>query len=180
VAGEQGAVLSPESLAELHRFLDRQRDDRHPLRIDNYTAVPISLRVEVTADERVRPDAVAADVIAAIDNVLGFDRIGFGQAVDASQVTESLHQIEAVLGVRWLELSRPATRPQTGPTRRASVLLSRSRLIRRRTQDPMPRVAICGATAKGSYDVEPAELAVVDVGRRDIVVKSATRPETAT
>jgi len=181
VAGEEGAVLSPESLAELHRFLDRQRDDRRTLRIDNYTAVPISLRVEVTADERVRPDAVAADVIAAIDDVLGFDQIGFGQAIDASQITERLHQIEAVLGVRWLELSRPMTRlSQAGITRRGPVLLSRSPLIRRRIQDPMPRVAIRGATAKGSYDVEPAELAIVDVGRRDIVVKSVNRPETLT
>jgi hypothetical protein len=41
-------------------------------------------------------------------------------------------------------------------------------------------VAIRGATAKGSYDVEPAELAIVDVGRRDIVVKSVNRPETLT
>lgn len=181
VAGEEGALLSTESIAELHHFLDRQRDDRRPLRIDNYTPVPIAMRVEVTADERVRSNAVATDVIAAIGDILGFDRIGFGQPVDASRITERLHQIEAVLGVRWLELSRPTTRSiQTVLTRRVPVLFSRSRLARPRAQDPMPRVAIRGATARGGYDVQPAELAIVDVSRRDIVVKSVTKPETVT
>jgi predicted phage baseplate assembly protein len=180
VAGEGGAELTAATLDELHRFLDRQRDDRRPLRIDNYVAVPVSIRLEVTADERVRPDAVAGEVIAVIEEGFGFERIQFGQAVDASTMTERLHRIDAVLGVRWLELSRVAPGLRGVRFRRALPKLSRSRLIRRVAQDPMPRVPIRGAVAAGSHQVRPAELAIIDVTRRDVVVKSAPQPERVT
>jgi predicted phage baseplate assembly protein len=179
VAGDDGAALSSDALTELHRFLDRQRDDRRPLRIDNYVRVPIRLRLEVTADDRVLPDVVVADVLDAIDDVLGFDEIDFGAPVDASVISRRLHEIDAVLGVRWLELSRSRTgqlAPRARPVPSSSVRLLRQRPVPVLAES-MPRVALRGATAAGSHSVQPAELADVNPSRRDIVVTSVPRPE---
>jgi hypothetical protein len=105
----------------------------------------------------------------------------FGRPIVASKLSEQLHEIEAVLGVRWIRLARASwTRPglRVLPTRLARLLpVAPGAMVR---HEPMPRVAIRGATPRGSYGTKPAELAVLDMTSRDITIRLAAKSEVST
>jgi predicted phage baseplate assembly protein len=102
----------PLVAAALRRFLDQRRDPNVPLRILDFTPVPIDVVVSVDIDDRFPRQATLARVQAALrpglnpDGTPGyfaFERRAFGESIHLSAVYAAVH---AVAGVRDATISR--------------------------------------------------------------------------
>lgn len=102
----QGDTLRPVP-EELRRRLLAYFEDRRMagtfVEILNATGVPIDLGMDLTYDQRYRPDAVRQAVEAAVEDLLAFENVDFGQPLYLSDV---YGKVEAVPGVAAVTVTR--------------------------------------------------------------------------
>ena len=109
-AGIRDAVSA--ELASLAGYLDARRDLYQPLSVVSGEVVPVSLTVDIVADEELVAADVAADVLAALTDptgVLAAEERCLGQALDRSDVIAVVHAVPGVVGVDAMTLATATT-----------------------------------------------------------------------
>lgn len=100
VAGEDGAELGPDSLADLGDDLDARRDPHRRLTIRNYTEVRVEVTAKIIAHDPDRqPDALEAAAREAVLDAFSFERRELGRPLHASDVLAVLQGVSGVVGV---------------------------------------------------------------------------------
>ncbi len=99
VAEPGGAMLSAGTMGALYSLLAKARDPNHALTIANLVRVPIVVAARLVTVPGYDPDTAIANALAALLAEFGFDAMGLGQSVHASQVMAALQSAEGVVAV---------------------------------------------------------------------------------
>ena len=99
VAGADGDEVSAKLLGDLRDSMDEFRDPFQPMGLGNYRSLFFTLQ----ADFETRPDYLAGDVLARVEEELrkrfSFAARRFAQGVHPSEIVAAMHEVEGVIGV---------------------------------------------------------------------------------
>ena len=99
VAAHGGASFSADGLDRIRNRLFAQRDPNHTILIDNFVRVPVTVAAKLIVHADYINDNVLRAARAALLDALSFDRMGFGQAVNLSDVYAVLQGVSGVVAV---------------------------------------------------------------------------------
>jgi len=99
VAAQEGGLLSAEALGRLHAALDTARDPNHPLLLDNFYRVPITIAAKLIVDGTfVRDDVLAAARQALVD-FFDFDNLALAHPIHRSDIYAVLQKVTGVIAL---------------------------------------------------------------------------------
>ena len=173
VAGQEAGVFSATDLRRLGDTLTAARDPNHPLRLANYTPLPLQVAVKVVADDRTPRATVDTAARTALLAAVSFDALALGGALHLSDLYRILQDVPGVLyvDVDQLAYKRP---PGLSNVAWLVFLLRHGAVLRPNLQpEPVqPRLHALRArpspTAKGV--VLAAELLTVAVPTQDVTL----------
>lgn len=99
VAGEGGAVFSPDALQRLAATFDAERDVNRPLAMSSYARVPITFAGTVGVNGRYVATEVLDRARAALVDSMAFANRDFGAPLHLSDVYATLQSVEVVESV---------------------------------------------------------------------------------
>ena len=99
VAAANGDEIDPSSdlYTNLIKAIDAGRDPVQEVRVDSFQPLRFNLAAKVLVDPRYTAAAVLADVEAALQNALAFEKRAFGQAVTAAEVVTEIQRVAGVV-----------------------------------------------------------------------------------
>ncbi|MCY7399452.1 MAG: putative baseplate assembly protein [Nocardioides sp.] len=163
VAGEGGAVFSPDALKRLAATFDAERDVNRPLVMSSYARVPITCAGTIGINGRYVATEVLERARAALVDSMAFGNRDFGAPVHLSDVFATLQAVEGVESVDIDSLDLKNTDPAY-------------RLVRgvgAGAVQPAARVFMLPAHwSKPTGAVLPAEIACLDVPELDVTLRS--------
>ena len=163
VAGQGGSTFSTTGLARLAATLESERDPNHPLVMSNYTRVAVLVAGTVIVDPRHVASTVRAAARAALLDMLSFDRRGFAESVDLSDVYAVLQDVPGVLAVDLDRLDLKSTSPS----------FRKAHGVDDTKGQPQARLRMLPAQPSGAPGgVLPAEIAWVEVPALDVVLQT--------
>jgi hypothetical protein len=118
VAGQGGAEIVNPQYQTLVNDLNSRRDPNRKLSVFNHCPVELALSVLIYPHRDYLPQAVSANVKAALETYFGFDRLELGQSIPLSEVYHTIHQAEGVIGAevtRFKPLPSPACKAAPSP-----------------------------------------------------------------
>jgi hypothetical protein len=98
VAGDDGQPVGAV-MGDLQADLDARRDPHRPLRIREFTPLPISVAIDLVVDDDHRMDDVREAADAALRAMFEFDALGLGETVHLSDVHEAVMRTAGVVAV---------------------------------------------------------------------------------
>ena len=171
VAGQDAGVFSATDLRRLGDTLTAARDPNHPLRVANYTPLPVTIAARVVADDRTPRATVDASARSALADALAFPSLALGGSLHLSDLYRILQDVPGVL---YVDVDRLAYKRTAGSSNIAwLIFLMRHGAVFRAKFQPepvQPRLRALRArpdpAAKGS--ILPAELLTVAVPAEDV------------
>jgi hypothetical protein len=143
----------------------------------NASGVPIDISIELVYDKRYRPEAVRQAAEEAVQSLLAFKNVDFGQPLYLSDI---YGKVEAVTGVAAMTVTR--FRRQDSPTQLLSDQLQQLAIIQIMSPSTpsgldlaalLQRVAQIDVASDGRIDIKEFEIPVLGV--LDIKLVEATR-----
>lgn len=171
VAGHGGETFSAAKLASLVATLGAVRDPNHPIQLANYRPIPVLVAATIMVDDRYVAATVLGDARAALVDALSFERRGFVEPVDLSDVYAVL---QGVVGVTAVDIDVLDLKTTDAVDRKAHGLdPAKGHLQPRLLLLPArPDVPLSGPPTKAIVPILPAEIASVDVPALDLTLRS--------
>jgi hypothetical protein len=118
VAGDDGAVVSDQLLADLTTDLDARRDPNRKLAIEKHRNVPVRVEAAILVNPDFISGLVQAAVAAALADHFAFANNTLGQAVHLSSVYTAIQNVEGIVAadVNTLQFKYSADQTSHGAT----------------------------------------------------------------
>lgn len=98
VAGDGGAGVEP-IMTELQADLDARRDPHQPMRIRDFTRMPVSVDVNIVVDDAFILETVQTAADSGLRALFAFDSLDLGQTIHLSEVYKAIQAVDGVVAV---------------------------------------------------------------------------------